>query len=252
LGCGFAGWAVRGFCLLQGEGQRDRRLDEVEGLALGGGGVADLVEGGSADCDGGAGEGGEVVDEAAEATHDLPVGAGVGCGLGVCVRGAAGRGDGVGSGGWLFVGVGEGGQGLAQVPGEVGGEHADQHVGADPVLQPVVDGAQVQVVGLDGPEVPFDAGDVLVAGDGRGGVQLAFGDRGADDVDAVERGLGVEGGQVAALAQAVIADVEDEVLSELVLVHHPAGPDADLVRALDPPRRDLSFDLCTVSFHIRS
>lgn len=48
------------------------------------------------------------------------------------------------------------------MPGEVGGEHVDQHVAADPVAQPVVDGAEVQIIGLEGAEVTFDAAEVLV------------------------------------------------------------------------------------------
>ena len=55
------------------------------------------------------------------------------------------------------------------MPDQVGGEHADQHVGADPVFEAVVDRAQVQVVGLDGAEVAFDAGQVLVGGHDAGG-----------------------------------------------------------------------------------
>jgi hypothetical protein len=74
---------------------------------------------------------------------------------------AAGGGDGAGVKRRLLVGVGERGQGLAHMQGEVGREHADQHVSADPVLQPVVDRAQVQVVGFHGPKVAFDAGEVL-------------------------------------------------------------------------------------------
>ena len=74
--------------------------------------------------------------------------------------------------GWVFVGEGQRGQRLTQVPGEVGGEHADQHVGADAVLEAVVDRAQVQVVGFDAAEVAFDLGEVLVGGDHRGGVQV--------------------------------------------------------------------------------
>src|SRR4029077_8938099 len=38
---------------------------------------------------------------------------------------------------------------------EVAGQHADQHVGADAVVETVVDGAQVQVVDLDDAEVAF-------------------------------------------------------------------------------------------------
>ena len=106
---------------------------------------------------------------------------------------------------------------------------------ADPVLQPVVDGAQVQVAGLEGPEVALDAGEVLVGGDGGGGVQLGGGDGGADDVDAVQGGLGVDGGPVAPPGQAVIGDVEDEVLGDLVPADDFPGPYPDLVRAADAP-----------------
>jgi len=41
------------------------------------------------------------------------------------------------------------------VPGEVGGEHADQHVPFDALFEPVEDRPQVEVVGLDVPEVPL-------------------------------------------------------------------------------------------------
>ena len=58
--------------------------------------------------------------------------------------------------GWgIVVGKGQRGPGPAQVPGQVAGEHADQHVGPDPFFQPVPDGPQVQVVGFDVPEVPL-------------------------------------------------------------------------------------------------
>src|SRR5581483_3055317 len=217
------------FCLRCGEGQRDRCLDEIEGTALGGGRLADFLEAGAADGDGSAGQGGEVVQEPAEAVQDLAVGAGAGGGLGVGVRGAPGGGDRAGLGGGLLVGVCQRGQRCAQVPGEVGGEHADQHVRADPVLEPVVDRPQVQVVGLHDPEVPFDVLEVLVGGDGAGGIECAGGQRGADDVDAVERGLGVDGGLVPPPGQGIAGDVEGEVLGHLVLVDHASGPHADLV-----------------------
>jgi hypothetical protein len=41
------------------------------------------------------------------------------------------------------------------VPGEVAGEHADQHVRPDAFFQPVEHWPQVQVVGFDVPEVPL-------------------------------------------------------------------------------------------------
>ncbi|HET9117783.1 MAG TPA: hypothetical protein VFN75_06885, partial [Pseudonocardiaceae bacterium] len=47
------------------------------------------------------------------------------------------------------VGEGQWRPGLAQVPGKVAGQHADQYVGADALVEAVVDGSQIQVVGFD-------------------------------------------------------------------------------------------------------
>ena len=88
-----------------------------------------------------------------------------------------GGGDGVGAWGWVLVGVGERRPGLAQVPGQVAGEHADQHVGADAVVEPVPDGAQVQVIFAD-LEVGLDAGEVFVGGHGTGCVECLGGEGG--------------------------------------------------------------------------
>src|SRR5712691_11856632 len=106
-----------------------------------------------------------------------------------------GGGDGVGGGGWVVVGEGQRRPGFAQVPGEVAGEHADQHVGADAVFQAVEDRAQVQVVGFYVPEVPLDVFEVLVRGDHAGCVQFGGGDGGAQHVEPVERGFGAAPGQ---------------------------------------------------------
>ncbi len=78
------------------------------------------------------------------------------------------------------------------MPDEVAGEHADQHVRFDPVVEAVVDGPQVQVVGLDDAEVAFDVGEVLVAVHHRGGVEGVGVDAGAQHVDAVQGGFGVD------------------------------------------------------------
>src|SRR5262249_57895535 len=104
----------------------------------------------------------------------------------------AGRGDRAGRGGRVLVGEGQRGPGLAQVPAEVAGEHADQHVGLDAFLQAVEDRPQVQVVSLDRAEVPLDVPEVLVGGHHSGRVQLVFGDGGADHADAVQGGFGVD------------------------------------------------------------
>src|SRR5579871_2350521 len=117
------------FWLLQGE--RDRGADEFEGVPLGAGRLGEHRDGdlGSGVADLVAGEGGQVLDQAAEAAVGLPGRVVLAGGLGLGGRGAAGCGDGAGRGGRVLVGEGERGPGPAQVPGQVAGEHADQHVG---------------------------------------------------------------------------------------------------------------------------
>lgn len=66
----------------------------------------------------------------------------------------------------------------------------------DPVFKPVVDGPQVQVISFEGPEIAFLASEVLLGGDRGGGVEAAGRDAGVDDTDAVQRGLGADGGLV--------------------------------------------------------
>jgi hypothetical protein len=105
----------------------------------------------------------------------------------------------------------------------------------DAVLEPVPDGPQVQVFGLDVPEVPFQAREVLVGGYRAGRVEGAGGDGGADDVDPVGGGLGADAVLVAAPGDPAFADVQDEALGDLPLIDDLPGGDADLVRVLDPP-----------------
>src|SRR5512142_1961558 len=116
------------------------------------------------------------------------------------------------------------------MPGQVAGEHADQHVGLDPVFEPVPDGPQVQVVGFDVPEVAFEAGQVLVGGDCAGGVQGVFGDGGADDVDPVGGCFGADGGLVTLPGQLSGGDGEGEVLGDLALGDDLPGGDLGQVR----------------------
>ena len=118
------------FWLLQGE--RDRGAEKVEGLPLGAGGLGEHRHGGrgAGEPDLVAGQGGQVLDQAAEAV----VGAAglvvlAGC-LGLGVAGAAGRGDGAGLQGRVLVGEGQRGPRLAEVPGQV--------VGADNLCHQVI------------------------------------------------------------------------------------------------------------------
>src|SRR4051812_35178804 len=81
------------------EGERDVRRDEVEGSALGGGGCGEDVDMAAGEDGGVAGEGGEVVEQVAEAAHGVVVGVGFGAGLCGCRVGSLCGGDGVVAGG---------------------------------------------------------------------------------------------------------------------------------------------------------
>ncbi len=175
--------------------------------------------------------------QVAEAAVGLPGRVALGGGLGLRGRGAAGRGDGVARGGRVLVGEGQRRPGPAQVPGQVAGEHADQHVGPDAFLEPVPDGPQVQVIGFDVPEVPLDVFEVLVGGDHGGGVQFVSGDGGAQHVEAVQGGLGVDLVLLAGNSQAVIGDGDGEVLAGLVGADDLAGLDPDLPAPASRPAR---------------
>ena len=89
------------------------------------------------------------------------------------------------------------------------------------------DGPQVQVVGFDVAEVPLDVFEVFVGGDHGGGVELVSGDGGAQHVEAVQGGLGVDLVLLAGNSQAVIGDGEVEVLAGLVRADDLADLDAD-------------------------
>jgi hypothetical protein len=111
-------------------------------------------------------------------------------------------------------------------------------VGADPVLEPVVDRAQGQVVDRDGAEVAFEVGEVLVGEHHGGGVELVGGHAGAEHVDAVQPGLGGDPGLVAGDRQRIVGDGHLEVFGHLVRVDDLADLDPDLVRAVEPAGRD--------------
>src|ERR1022692_2347376 len=229
-GCRAAGC----YWLLEGEGGGGAEQHECP--ALDGRGAGELLDPLPAEGDGLAVECGEVAEQVA-VFADGELVAVVLCGVfGFGLLGAAGGRDRAGGDGDVLVGEGELGEGGAQVPGEVAGEHADQDVAADSFFQVVVDGPQVQVVGLGDAEVPLDVLEVLVGGDHGGGVHGARGDAGADHVDPVERSLGGDLLLIAAPGEGGAGDLGDEVLGDLVLSDGLPDPDPDLVRVLQPPR----------------
>ena len=74
--------------------------------------------------------------------------------------------------------------------------------------------------------------EVLVGGDHGGRVELVRGDGGAQHVEPVEGGFGVDLVLLAGHGQAVIGDGDGEVLAGLVPADHFAGLDPDLAGAL--------------------
>ena len=89
-------------------------------------------------------------------------------------------------------------------------------MGADAVLEAVVDRAQVQVVGLDDAEVAVDVGEVFVACHHGGGVEGGGLDAGAQHIDTVKGGLGGDRGLVAMVGEAGVGDRGMKVLAHLV------------------------------------
>src|SRR5208337_434255 len=186
--------------------ERDRDADELERFPLDAGGFGQHRDGGAGACEPDlvAGQGGQVLEQAAEAVVRAAGPVVLAGGLGLRRGGAPGGGDRVVLRRRVLVGVGQRRPGPAQVPGEVAGEHADQHVRLDAFFQAVEDGPQVQVVGFDVAEVPFDVFEVFVGGDHGGRVELAGGDGGAQHVEPVQGGLGVDLVLLAGHGQAVL------------------------------------------------
>jgi hypothetical protein len=117
----------------------------------------------------------------------------------------------------------------------VSGEHADEQVRFDAAGEVMADGPQVEVIDLDGLEVPFDVLEVLVDPHDPWRV-CAFGDSGgADHVDSVEAGLGGDVVLVPAERESAVADLADEVLAGFMLADDFPGRYPDLVLVCETP-----------------
>jgi hypothetical protein len=106
-----------------------------------------------------AGEGGEFSEQGLEAVDLQAVSRALCSGLAASGLGTLrgcddGRSRG-GSLGALMIVEQNGSQRLTHVPLEIIGEHAQQHVGTDPIGQAVVDRPDLKIDGLDGPERAF-------------------------------------------------------------------------------------------------
>ena len=148
-------------------------------------------------------------------------------GLGLGGGGAAGGRDRIA---WLrrvLIGEGQQRPGAAQVPGQVAGEHADQHVCLDAFFQPVEHRPQIQVVGLDRAEVPLDVLEVLVGTDDAGGVEVAGGTGVRSTQNPSRPASASIWSCLRATARLVPVMVQAEVLAGLVLADHLAHLDPD-------------------------
>ena len=91
-------------------------------------------------------------------------------------------------------------------------------------------------------EVAFEVGEVLVGAHHVGAGQGVGGDAGAQHVDAVEGGFGVDAGLVVGEGEVAGADVEEVVLAHLAPVDDLPDPDADLVGVDEPAGGDRGGD----------
>ncbi len=191
----------------------------------------------------GADNGGQAVEKRAEAVHAAAVRQGVGADLRQRRFRAPGGQDRIPGLAVFGVGVAQGGPCLPHVPFHEIGEHADEEVGADPVLEAVEYGTDLEVAQLEAAERALHAGQPLVAPDAFGGFHVAGLERGADDVNSVEGGLGVDGVLPATEAEAGRGDVEVEVLLHLLPVDDLADGEADAGLAREGSALDACGDL---------
>ena len=117
---------------------------------------------------------------------------------------------------------------MAEVPDEVGGKHADEHVSADPVFEMVVDRAEVQIDCFEATEVSFDNLETFVRFDDFAGVETFGGHTGADHVDPVESSLRSDLVLTAGVGESGIGDREFEVFAHFAAVDDLADPQGDL------------------------
>ena len=99
------------------------------------------------------------------------------------------------------------------MPGEVVGEHAEEHVRADAVVEVVVDRADLELGAFEGSERSLDLFEVLVGAHDLAGAELAVGDAGAQHVEPVQRRFGVDLLGLALVGEGGVGDLHLEVLS---------------------------------------
>src|SRR5262245_20812787 len=102
------------------------------------------------------------------------------------------------------------------MPFDVIGEHAQEDMRAHAARIPVADRANLEIDGLHRAEGPVDPGEVLVGVYGMIAGQRLPRYAGANDIDAIEPGLGGDLFDLARPAEVAVANVEGEVLGHLL------------------------------------
>ena len=128
---------------------------------------------------------------------------------------------------WVVLVEQHGCQAAAHVPFEIVGKHAEQHMRAHPWCGPMVYRAEFQIDGFHRTEGTLDNGEALVGSHGRSGIGLRGRQIGAHHVNAVECGLGGDGGLVPVEAERVVGDGDVEVFGHLALAEYGAECLAD-------------------------
>ena len=224
-------------------------IEQVEGPLLEWRGAGEHREGGrgtSGEGDLVEGEGCEIVEEGAEAVDGVAVGSSPGVrpclgalgdpsGLDGRVPGGAGRRA-------VVVLEQERREAPAHVPLDVVGEHAEEDVGADVVGGIDIDGTHPEEV-LDGAEGLLDTGEALVGFDGRLAADGLGGEAGADDIDAVELGLGRDAVVAPGPGECVVGGGDVEVLFDLLAVGVAADATVDVVPSTQPGVTDRGGDV---------
>ena len=106
-------------------------------------------------------------------------------------------------------------------------------MGAHARADPVIDRADLDVDGLQAAEGALDTGEALVGQHGPLAVERYGRQARAQNVDAVERGLGRDGGRLALEVEVLVGDGDLEGLGDLALVDHGADSQADLAGAAE-------------------
>jgi len=119
-------------------------------------------------------------------------------------------------------------QHLAQMPLDVIGEHAQEDMRAHAVGGPMANGADFQIDGFHRAEGLFHSGEILVCLHRMRGTEVLSRHTGANDIDAIELGLGRDLIDLAGPSEVAIADVEGEVLGHLLRIHDFTNGQADL------------------------